>query len=154
MPPSSPRYRYATAADIDAMSRICLAVSENRLSDPGRITGAMYIDYLDRLGRSWVGEVDGAVAGFAAADKVDGALWALFIDPAQEGRGIGKHLLALAADYLFAQGHECLVLSTGAGTRADAFYAAQGWQRGPMKNQVEVIYKLPRPLFQIVGGQV
>ena len=137
-------YRSATAADIDAMTAIRNAVTENRLTDPSRVTSAMYHDYLARLGRSWVCEDDGVIAGFSSADKTDGSIWALFVDQAQEGRGIGKALLALAVDYLFAQGHETIVLSTGAATRADAFYAACGWQRGGMKNAVEVCYTLHR----------
>ncbi len=135
-------FRQALAPDIPAMAAIRLAVTENRLSDPSRITQAMYHDYLDRLGKSWVCERDGVIAGFAAADKTDGSVWALFVDPRHEGLGIGKRLLALLADYLFALGHETVVLSTGADTRADTFYASQGWERGKMKNDVEVHYAL------------
>lgn len=127
------------------MSTIRLAVTENRLRDPSRITTQMYTDYLDRLGRSWVCEADGVIAGFAAADKVDGSVWALFIDPAHEGLGIGKRLLGLMSDYLFAEGHERIVLSTSADTRADTFYASQGWERGKMKDDVEVHYSLSKP---------
>jgi len=139
------QYRLATSDDIAAMSAIRLAVTENRLSDPARVTLQMYHDYLDRLGRSWVCESAGVIAGFSAADVRDGSIWALFVDPALEGRGLGKCLLALAADYLFAQGHDRIILSTGADTRADVFYASQGWERGKMKNDIEVVYTLGRP---------
>ena len=138
-------YRQAFAADIPAMAVIRLSVSENRLSDPGRITVAMYEDYLERLGKSWVCEVDGVIVGFAAADKVDGAIWALFVDSRHEGQGIGKHLLTTMAASLFALGHARIVLSTSADTRADVFYASQGWERGKMKNDVDVQYSLDRP---------
>lgn len=127
------------------MSAIRLAVTENRLRDPSRITIGMYEDYLERLGKTWVCEADGAVAGFAAADRTDGSIWALFVDPAREGLGIGKRLLALMSGYLFGQGHDRIVLSTGADTRADVFYAAQGWERGKMKDDVEVQYSLSKP---------
>ena len=136
------------------MSTIRLAVTENRLSDPTRITRAMYVAYLDNLdtpddlanlGKSWVCELDGVVKGFASADKVDGSVWALFVSPPCEGLGIGKRLLALLADYLFSLGHDKIVLSTGADTRADVFYASQGWERGKMKNDVEVQYTLQKP---------
>lgn len=137
--------REAVPADIAAMSVIRLSVTENRLRDPSRITEQMYLDYLGPLGKSWVCEVDGVIAGFASADKADGFIWALFISPEYEGRGIGKHLLALMADYLFALGHEKIVLSTSADTRADTFYASQGWERGKMKDDVEVHYSLARP---------
>jgi len=138
-------FRQAGAADIAAMSAIRLAVTENRLRDPTRVTHAMYIDYLDRLGRSWVCEADGVIAGFACADKIDSSIWALFVDPSHEGLGIGKQLLAIMVDYLFALGHETIRLSTSAATRADAFYAAQGWRRGEMKDAVEVQYILNKP---------
>lgn len=137
-------FRLATEADIAAMSAIRLAVTENRLRDPARVTLAMYRDYMGRLGRSWVCEDDGVIAGFASADHVQGSIWALFIDPAREGQGIGKRLLALAVDDLFQQGHEQIVLSTSADTRADIFYESQGWERGKMKDDIEVQYSLQR----------
>ncbi|HET7086444.1 MAG TPA: GNAT family N-acetyltransferase [Rhizomicrobium sp.] len=138
-------FRVAVEDDIPAMSAIRLAVTENRLSDPTRITHAMYVDYLEHQGRSWVCEADGVIAGFASADKAASSVWALFVDPAHEGLGIGQRLLALVADYLFALGHQQIVLSTSAGTRADRFYAAQGWQRGTMKNDIDVEYALSKP---------
>jgi GNAT superfamily N-acetyltransferase len=137
--------RIASQADIPAMSTIRLAVQENQLRDPSRITHAMYVDYLDRLGRSWVCEVDGVIAGFASADKTDGSVWALFVSPESEGLGIGKRLMAVLCDYLFSAGHATLVLTTGEGTRADAFYAAQGWQRGAITANGDVQYTLHQP---------
>jgi GNAT superfamily N-acetyltransferase len=138
-------FRNAIDADIPAMSAIRLAVTENRLRDPSRITRAMYVDYLERRGKSWVCEADGTIAGFACADRTDGSVWALFVDPAHEGRGIGKRLLALLTDYLFGRGHATIALSTGADTRADGFYTALGWERGKMKDDVEVHYALSKP---------
>jgi len=139
------KFREALAADIPAMSAIRLSVTENRLRDPSRVTHQMYLDYLDRLGKSWVCEVGGAIVGFASADISDGSIWALFVSPEREGLGIGKRLLALTTDYLFTQGHDKIVLATSADTRADTFYAAQGWERGKMKNDVEVHFSLSRP---------
>ncbi|MES2322194.1 MAG: GNAT family N-acetyltransferase [Pseudomonadota bacterium] len=136
--------RAACEADIPAMSVIRLAVTENRLSDPGRITRQMYVDYLEECGRSWVCEIDGAIVGFSSADKIDASIWALFVNPAHEGLGIGKRLLALAVDYLFFLGHHEITLSTSADTRADVFYASQGWERGKMKNDVDVGYSLQK----------
>lgn len=137
-------YRIASARDIPAMSAIRLAVQENRLRDPKRITPQMYADYLESLGRGWVCERDGAIAGFAYADRAQGSIWALFIDPAHEGFGIGSQLLALAVEYLFALGHPVVKLSTDPGTRADRFYAMQGWTRGSEKDGGEVPYSFSR----------
>ena len=138
-------FRAAREADIPAMSAIRLAVTENRLSDPARITHAMYVDHMAHRGKSWVCEIDGAVAGFASADAAAASVWALFVNPAHEGQGIGKRLLALLTDYLFSLGHDKVVLSTSADTRADVFYAAQGWERGKMINDVDVQYTLYKP---------
>lgn len=137
----SANVRRATSHDIPAMSTMRLAVSENVLSDPGRITGQMYEDYLALLGRGWVAEVDGVVAGFCYANSTDSSIWALFMSNQYEGRGIARHLLNVAVDWLFEQGQQCVRLRTGAGTRADRFYAAQGWARERREGQ-EVCYVL------------
>jgi GNAT superfamily N-acetyltransferase len=136
--------RRATAADIPAMSRIRLAVRENALSNPARITEAMYRDYLDERGRGWVAEEHGEIIGFAYADRADASIWALFVDPAREGRGAGQRLLRLATDWLFEIGNPEVRLGTAANTRADRFYAAQGWTREDMRDDVEVGYRLRR----------
>ncbi|WP_373991654.1 GNAT family N-acetyltransferase [Duganella sp. BuS-21] len=122
-------FRQATLRDIPAMSAIRLAVRENVLSNPDRITRQMYEDYLDVLGRGWVAEIDGEVAGFSYADKTNASIWALFISPDHEGKGLAKQLLNLATGWLVEQGSDRIRLSTGAGTRADRFYALQGWTR-------------------------
>ena len=111
-------FRLATRLDIPAMSRIRLDVRENVLSNPGRITQQMYEDYLELLGRGWVAEVDGRIVGFSYANKTDASIWALFMAPDHEGRGIARHLLTLAVDWLFEQGNEKVRLSTGMDTRA------------------------------------
>ena len=123
------------------MSKIRLAVSENVLSDPSRITVKMYEDYLELLGRGWVAEVDGVIAGFSYANKVNSSIWALFIAPEYEGQGLAKELLAMATGWLFEQGHEFVRLSTGIETRADRFYAAQGWARERVEGG-DVFYSL------------
>lgn len=134
-------FRQALPRDIAAMSAIRLSVRENTLSDPGRITPQMYLDYLARLGRGWVAEVDGVIAGFCYAHREDASIWALFIAPEHEGRGLARQLLALAVDWLFGHGHASVRLSTGAGTRADRFYALQGWIRERTDGS-EVFYML------------
>jgi len=136
--------RRATVADIPAMSRIRLAVRENRLSDPGRITEEMYRDYLDDLGRGWVAELAGEIVGFSVADRGDGTIWALFVAPGREGLGAGKRLLGQAVTWLFEIGFDEVWLGTQPGTRADGFYAAQGWTQEGMKDDVEVWYRLRR----------
>jgi GNAT superfamily N-acetyltransferase len=136
--------RSATIEDIPLMSEIRLAVNENVLSNPARVTRQMYLDYLDHLGRGWVCESNGVVIGFSYAAKEDSSIWALFVRPDCEGLGAGKALLALAAEWLFSLGNETVTLGTAANTRADRFYQRQGWSRGEMKDAVEVYYTLHR----------
>jgi GNAT superfamily N-acetyltransferase len=143
--PDSGVFRQATPADIPEISRVRLAVRENTLSDPSKITHAMMEDHMGRIGRTWVCELDGRIVGFSAAASHDSSIWALFIEPGYEGRGIGQRLLAFATDWLFALGNEEVWLSTSIDTRADRFYARAGWRRGQMKDGVEVYYRLHRP---------
>jgi GNAT superfamily N-acetyltransferase len=138
-------FRAATESDIAAMSVIRLSVTENVLSDPGKITVAMYRDHLGPIGRTWVAELDGAVIGFCSADHVRSSIWALFIDPGHEGRGAAKALLKLATEWLFSRGNSSVTLGTGPDTRADKFYAAQGWQRQALEGAKEVEYTLRAP---------
>ncbi|WP_371866888.1 GNAT family N-acetyltransferase [Duganella fentianensis] len=139
-----PLFRQAVVDDIPAMTQIRLSVRENVLSRPDRITYQMYHDYLAALGRGWVAELAGEVVGFAYADKTDASIWALFILPGHEGKGLGGHLLRLATDWLFGQGHARVILSTGGGTRAERFYAAQGWCRA-REEDGDVHFYLPAP---------
>ncbi|MFZ6658200.1 GNAT family N-acetyltransferase [Undibacterium sp. TJN19] len=139
------QFRRATEADVVTMARIRLEVKENTLSNPALVTHQMYMDYLDADGRGWVCENNDEIIGFSYAAKEDSSIWALFVAPGHEGLGAGQGLLKLAVDYLFASGNQEIKLGTAANTRADRFYAAQGWKRGEMKNAVEVSYTLNKP---------
>ncbi|WP_317204905.1 GNAT family N-acetyltransferase [Janthinobacterium sp.] len=141
----APVYAAATPADIPAMAALRLAVRENVLSDPGRVTLQMYADCLERLGRGWVCKRGATAPGFSCAAREDHTIWAPFVAPDCEGRGIGKALLALATDWLFAAGAGAVGPTTGARTRADGFYLAQGWRRGATANPGDVRYTLARP---------
>lgn len=139
--PSALIYRQALSGDIPAMSCIRLAVTENTLSDPARITPAMYEDYLHVRGRGWVAKVQGEVVAFAFADRDLGEIWALFVSPAHEGKGHGRHLLSIAVEWLNRMGRTTVLLRTAAGTRADRFYAKQGWKRAVVSSS-EVAYRI------------
>lgn len=119
--------RLATVADIDGMHRVRLAVRENRLSDPTRITAADYRAALDSLGRGWVIEAQGGIVAFAVA-YASGSVWALFVDPAHEGRGHGRALHAAMVEWLWSLGLRRLWLTTAPGSRAAGFYRRLGWQ--------------------------
>lgn len=137
-------FREATMEDISALSEVRLSVRENVLSDPNRITPEMYRKYLCETGKGWLCEVDGEVVGFSVASLKDASIWALFVKPGYEGRGIGRRLLHLATGWLFDMGTSRIVLSTEVGTRADRWYERQGWKRGQIRPDGEVWYRLDK----------
>ena len=137
-------FRQASVHDIPAMSRIRLSVNENRLRDPTRITPRMYADFLERDGRGWVALADGEIVAFSYADRIDGSIWALFVDPRFEGQGLGKQLLSLATDWLFSLGFRRVTLSTGTHTRAAQFYTGLGWRLASL-SAGDSVFVLDRP---------
>ncbi len=119
--------RLATPSDYPAMHRVRLAVRENALAKPGRITEAEYIDAMGRLGQSWVVEHDGNIVAFASGLNT-GNVWALFVHPNFEARGYGKLLHATLVAWLRALEVQPIWLTTGPGTRAERFYTLMGWK--------------------------
>lgn len=136
--------RRADPSDVPAMHRIRLAVRENALSNPNRITEQDYLDALDEVGRTWVVEADGEVVAFGTGYR-DGSLWALFVHSDHEGRGHAKALHAALTSWLWSLGHERIRLSTTPGTRAERFYIAQGWQRCGVVTDGEIRLELAAP---------
>lgn len=119
--------RQAKRADIPAMHRVRMAVRENRLVSMV-LTEAHYIDAIEITGRGWVADEEGEVRGLAIGNAHTGNIWALFVDPAHEGRGHGRRLHDAMVGWLFAQGLQRLWLSTDPKTRAEAFYRRAGWR--------------------------
>lgn len=118
--------REAKAGDISRLIDIRAAVRENRLV--GRAIGAAdYRPYVEaRL--CWVWEATGEIAGFAALDAKMGSVWALFVDPDAEGRGIGRALLDRLVEEAKRLNLATLTLTTAPGTRAGRIYRAAGWR--------------------------
>jgi GNAT superfamily N-acetyltransferase len=123
----TPTYRIATLEDHAGITEVWMAVTENRLRYPFRVTHADYVAYITEVGRGWVAEIDGEIIGFSFANR-SGLIWALFLRPGFEGRGIGKKLLGFCLDWLREIGVDVAFLDTGAGTRAETFYRRQGWR--------------------------
>jgi len=119
--------READCGDIAAMSEIRLSVSENILSDPSKVTAADYAAYINGIGKTWVVESEGQMMAFGAAHR-SGLIWALFVRPGFEGRGVGNLIMRECLSWLEQAGVVRAFLDTGAGTRAERFYRAQGWR--------------------------
>jgi len=146
-------FRTATLADIPEIQIVRHTVKENVLSDPALVTDADCADFITRRGRGWVCEAEEQIVGFAIADLVDHNIWALFLRPEWEGRGIGRRLQALMLDWYFAQTHENVWLGTSPGTRAEGFYRASGWTAVGMHGPHEIKFEMTRDQWLILRGE-
>ena len=119
-----------------------MAVKENQLSSPDRVTVQDNIDYLTRRGKGWVCEADDQIVGFAIADLQDYSIWALFVHPDYERQGIGRQLQALMLHWYFSQTQHPVWLSTTPRTRAEEFYRQAGWRETGRTDSGEVRFEL------------
>ena len=133
--------RHALTADRPRISEVRNAVRENRLGPSKVSTVADTAHWIYDNGTFWVWEEDGAVQGFAVADPRDGTIFGLFIHPSYEGRGIARALLPLACNDLRQAGFTAATLTTGAGTRAERFYRADGWIEIGRQDDGEIIFR-------------
>ena len=121
-----PHYREALVSDIPQLMEVRLSVKENVLSDPRLVTEKDNEEYLIVRGKGWVSEINNTIIGFAIADLKERNVWALFVTPHQEGKGIGKELHTMMIDWFFNQTKDTIWLTTAAFTRAEKFYKSFG----------------------------
>ena len=122
------KFREAEIKDISQIQVIRHLVKENVLLDPSLVTDEDCRGYLTVRGKGWVCEIDDQIVGFAIADLKDKNIWALFIQPEYECKGIGTKLHDMMMNWYFGQGPELAWLTTDAGTKADKFYKNRGWK--------------------------
>ncbi len=120
-------FREATTNDIKQIQVVRNSVRENTLSDPNLVTNEDCKEFITVRGKGWVCEIDNTIVGFAIADLKENNIWALFIDPAFEKKGIGQKLHQIMLDWYFAQTKTTVWLGTGFNTRAVNFYRKAGW---------------------------
>lgn len=124
--------RPATADDIELLFDIRTSVQQNHLTREQLhalgITALALADAINAAPCAWVAEADRQAVGFAMVDLDEGELFALFIRPNFEARGIGRLLLQQAEQALF-QHHALIHLTTDGdeATRANGFYRRHGW---------------------------
>ncbi len=135
---TSLKLRLATESDIPEMHKIRMSVDENRLSDPLALTYADYAPYIAKRGESWIVESDTGIAGFGSIDWRDTSIWALFVAPQMEGRGIGQTLFTRLIERACEMGLSKISLTTTPGTRAEAFYLRRGWEAVAIEDNGEV----------------
>ena len=131
-------FRQATTEDIPQIQIVRNSVKENQLSDPNLIPDNLVEEFITKRGKGFVCEIDKKIVGFSIVDFVENNVWALFLLPEFEGKGIGKKIHQLMLDEYFSKTKETIWLSTEANSRAETFYKKQGWKNaGFLGNEVK-----------------
>lgn len=121
-------FREAHIQDIEQIMDVRLAVNENKLVDPKSVNPNDCIEYLTLRGKGWVCEVQNRIIGFSIVDLKENNVWALFVLPKYEEKGVGSKLHNLMLNWYFNETKQTLTLSTDSKTRAEKFYLHNKWK--------------------------
>lgn len=134
--------REATIDDITQIQIVRNAVKENTLSNPNLVTNEDCEAFITVRGKGWVCEIDNQIVGFAIADLKENNIWALFLDPKFEGKGIGQVLHNTMLDWYFNQTKATVWLGTAFNTRAEKFYRKAGWREVGTNGTKEIKFEM------------
>lgn len=134
--------REAKIDDIRQIQVVRNSVKENILSDPNRVTDEDCKEFITVRGKGWVCEVDSQIVGFAIVDLKENNIWALFLDPKLERKGIGQALHKTMLDWYFSQTKENVWLGTEPNTRAEKFYRKSGWMEVGTHGTKEIKFEM------------
>ena len=135
-------FREAQTTDIKQLHDIRMSVHENILPDPSLITIKDYEELLTIRGKGWVCEINESIVGFAIVDLANFNIWALFIKPEHEKKGIGKKLQNIMLTWYFSRTKHPIWLSTSPNTRAEVFYRNNGWREVGKQPNGEIRFEL------------
>ena len=145
-------FRETQINDIGQMQVVRNSVKENMLSDPSLIPDKDVEEYITNRGKGWVCEIEGTIVGFAIADLIENNIWALFIHPDFEARGIGKKLHQIMMDWYFVQTNEKVWLGTAPNSRAEKFYRMQGWKEVGTHGKGEIKFEMDQDTWSDVSS--
>lgn len=134
--------REARIEDIPQIQVVRNSVKENTLSNPDLVTDKDCEEFIAERGKGWVCEIDGKITGFSIVDLKDNNIWALFVDPDFEKKGIGKKLHDIMLDWYFTQTRENVWLGTSPNTRAELFYRKSGWNEIGIHGKNEIKFEM------------
>ena len=135
-------FREAVINDIKQIQVVRNSVKENVLSNPSLVTDKDCEEYMTIRGKGWVCEIEDQIVGFAIADLKENNIWALFIDPQFERKGIGRELHRMMLDWYFSQSRETIWLGTAFDTRAEKFYRSAGWKEVGTHGSKEIKFEM------------
>lgn len=134
--------REAEIADIKQIQIVRNSVTENTLSDPNLVSDEDCEEFIIVRGKGWVCEIENQIVGFAIADLKENNIWALFLDPEFEKKGIGQLLHKTMLDWYFTQTKKTVWLGTAYNTRAEKFYKKAGWTEVGMHGAKEIKFEM------------
>ena len=143
--------RVATEADVESLFDIRTSVLENHQSraDLARVgvTPETVAKMLHSSSRAWIASERKQDVAFSMADASDATIFAMFVRPAFEGRGLGRILMKRAEEWLFEQGCVEIWLLTDANrdVRANGFYRHLGWDDAGIQQDGQVKFTKTRP---------
>lgn len=130
--------REAEIEDITQIQFVRNSVKENTLSDSNLVSDKDCVEYLKKRGKGWVCEINNVIVGFSVIDLKENNIWALFVHPNFENRGIGRELHDIMIDWYFSKSQETLWFGTSPNTRAEIFYRKSGWREtGTYGNEIK-----------------
>ena len=122
------------------------------LSNPALVPDKDVEDYIHNRGKGWVCEVDNTIVGFAIVSIVDNNVWALFIQPGYDKKGIGKRLHDEMINWYFNQTGDPIWLGTSPNTRAESFYRKAGWNEVGTHGQDEIKFEMTAEAWKRIGN--
>ena len=144
-------FREANITDIPQIQIVRNSVKENTLSNPDLVTDDDCVEFLTVRGKGWVCEINNQIVGFAIADLKDNNIWALFLHPAFEKKGIGRQLHKIMLDWYFTQTKNKVWLGTAFNTRAEQFYRKAGWTEVGTHGAKEIKFEMTFEQWQQVS---
>ena len=134
--------REAKPEDIPQIQIVRNWVNENMLSNPNLVTDQDCLEFITQRGKGWVCKIDVKIVGIAIADLKENNIWALFLDPKFEGKGIGRKLQKMMLEWYFDQGKDYVWLGTSPNTRAEKFYRNSGWIENGTNGSKEIKFEM------------
>ena len=134
--------REATVQDFPQLMEIRMSVKENTLSNPALIPYEDYVKFCFTQGKGWVCELDSIIVGFSIVDLLENNIWALFMHPDFEKKGIGKKLHDTMINWYFEHTKTSVWLGTEPNSRAEYFYRKLGWEEIGLHGKNEIKFEM------------
>ena len=145
-------FREAGIDDVAGLHAVRISVKENILNNPALASESDYINYLTNRGKGWLCEIESDIIAFAIIDTERNNIWALFVRPECEKKGVGKRLHNIMLDWFFDQSEKNIWLGTAPGTRAEKFYKLCGWKEVGLRDNGEIKLEMTAAKWKQICG--